>query len=165
VSVGGYGVTGASRVSPEQRMALDRALSDRHRKWGTECPAVDMDFVLCEFNHGHAVAIIDYKHHAASLGNTNDLSYEALKYLSDTRTRRWLPFVVARYWPDLWAFQVTALNPPAVKWLSSAGPVDYTEQQFVRKLYALRKEVLSRGDERHIDRLNDVLPPPVERTA
>ena len=77
MSIGGSGPTPAPRLSLVDRIALDRELSDRHRKWGHECPATDIDFLLNEYNHGIPVAIIDYKHYLANPSKTNNKSYVA----------------------------------------------------------------------------------------
>lgn len=40
----------------------DEAISARHRRWGYNVPAVDLDFPLIEYDRGVCKAIIDYKH-------------------------------------------------------------------------------------------------------
>ena len=39
----------------------DGALSLRHKKWGYDLPALDMDFLMIEYDHGIPVALIEYK--------------------------------------------------------------------------------------------------------
>lgn len=134
----------------------DAELSSRHRQWGQECPAVDLDFLMCEFNHGLPVALVDYKHWQASLHNTNGRTFDALSgfYNADGEN---LPFFMVRYWPGVWAFKVVPQNLSAVKAVKGESTM-MTEQQFVRLLYRLRKSVLTAGDQRCIERLNDSLP-------
>lgn len=40
----------------------DMELSGRHRIWGFNCPAVDLDFLMVEYNLGIAIAVVEYKH-------------------------------------------------------------------------------------------------------
>lgn len=159
-----------NRLSVEERTRFAMVLSDRHHAWGQDCPAVDLDFMMCEYNHGISVALIEYKHHLADIGNSNDANYRAMSelYLKDGRQ---VPLFVARYWPDDgWAFRTKAWNESAQKWAVDCGIGwdgdwrDQTEQQFVRMLYRLRKDALSLGDEKTIARLNTVKPP-AERPA
>jgi len=80
-----------------------------------------------------------------------------------------IPFFIARYWPDSWAFRLKAVNDAAIetliridgRLLHSDLPewLDLTEQQYVRKLYLMRKDALTLGDQRTIERLNRSLPP------
>lgn len=160
----GRGWNMGNRVPLEQRVRFAMQLSDRHHKWGQDCPAVDLDFMLCEYNHGISVALVDYKHHAADLANTNGRSYEAMSELYHKDGRQ-VPFFVARYWPDDWAFRTRAVNNAAREWATGCGIGwdgdwrDQTEQQFVTMLYRLRKDALTRGDELTIARLNRVKPP------
>jgi hypothetical protein len=160
-----------SRLSIEDRMRMSMRLSDRHREWGQDCPAVDLDFMMCEYNHGISVALVEYKHFGADVfGKSNTTNYRAISelYLKDGRQ---VPLFIARYWPDIWAFRTKAENESATAWASSLGFGwdgnwrDMTEQQFVRMLYRLRKDALNRGDERTIAKLNDVRPPAEDANA
>jgi hypothetical protein len=135
----------------------DQALSDRHRTWGQECPAVDLDFLMCEFNRGVPVTLIDYKRYTANLAYTNGRTTDALSGFYNARGEQ-LPFFMTRYWPDIWAFEVWPKNLAAVAVLKKESAL-MTEQEFVRFLYWLRKTTLTVGDERHIARCNDLLPP------
>lgn len=137
----------------------DQEISKRHRDWGMNCPAVDLDFVLLEFNHGVPVAVVDYKHCAKAnpLEGLNEWAIKAMSALYNELGEN-LPFFVARYWPGPWAFSVLPMNEPARKWL----PGDWTpmtEQQWVTGLHRLRKLVLSAGDQRQIARLKQEMPP------
>jgi hypothetical protein len=162
---GGSGTNGRARTTSEHRVFADRELSDRHREWGHDCPAVDLDFLLCEYNHGAPVAIVDYKHSAADLSRTNQRTYETLGRLYDEHGQQ-IPFFIARYWPDTWAFKVHPENDAAHAWmqrvLSEAATttwVDMTEQEYVSALYWLRKDALTAGDRKYIERLNTAGPP------
>ena len=160
----GRGYQIGNRLSVEERTALAMRLSDRHHKWGQDCPAIDLDFMMCEYNHGVSVALVEYKHFRADLARSNDSNYAAISelYLKDGRQ---IPLFVVRYWPDDWAFRTKAFNQAARDWAVASGIGwdgewrDQTEQQFVRMLYRLRKDALTLGDERTIERLNSIRPP------
>lgn len=151
-----------NRLSVEQRTEMAMRLSDRHHAWGQDCPAVDLDFMMCEYNHGISVALVDYKHFCADIYRSNDTNYNAMSelYLKDGRQ---VPLFIARYWPESWAFKTKAVNDAAITWANGFGWDgnwrDQTEQQFVRMLYRLRKDALTAGDERTIERLNTLKPP------
>lgn len=135
----------------------DEALSKRHREWGQNCPAVDMDFLMCEFNHGVPVALIDYKRFNANLNNTNSKTADVLSGFYNAKGEQ-LPFYIVRYWPNDWAFQILPQNLTACNTLKKPVSDVLTEQQYVRFLYWLRKITLTNGDERYISRLNNHLP-------
>lgn len=168
--VGGSGQRARARLRRETRMEYDRMLSERHLNfWGDDCPAVDLDFLMCEYNHGISVAIVDYKHHKAKFENTNSKTFQTLSELYGP-DRRQLPFYIARYWTENWSFKLLAVNAAAraaIERLSSGKfdvhqEIPLSEKQYVSFLYRLRKEALSAGDHRYLSRLNDALPPPEE---
>ena len=51
----------------------DERISQRHRLWGVECQAIDLDFLLVEYRSEYddirPVAIIEYKHECAPSQN------------------------------------------------------------------------------------------------
>ena len=49
-------------TSNEQHFKRDAWLSGRHRVWGSNVPAMDLDFILAEYDKCVPVALIDYKH-------------------------------------------------------------------------------------------------------
>jgi len=153
------------RVDAEKWIGYSLMLSDRHRDfWGDDCPAVDADFLLVEYNHGTPVAVVDYKHCAADLSLTNGRNYEALGGLYGHGGGQ-LPLFIARYWPGTWAFKVLGKNDSTRYILCGEGWMSFTEQQYVRMLYRLRKDALTRGDEAYIARLNTTPPPSKEAAA
>ena len=137
----------------------DQEISRRHRDWGMNCPAVDLDFVLLEFNHGVPVAVVDYKH-CAKANPLEGLNEWAIKAMSELYNRHGenLPFFVARYWPGSWAFKVLPMNDPARELLPDEW-ISMTEQRWVTGLHHIRKQTLSVGDERQIARLKQEMPP------
>jgi hypothetical protein len=129
----------------------DAAISQRHREWGFNCPAVDLDFLMVEYNLGKPVGLIEYKHHLARPPNLNHATYRALVELSDAAK---LPFLIAFYWPEIWAFKVLPVNDVATKSFELWEIL--SEREFVRRLYRMRRLVLAR----HLELfLNNDLPP------
>lgn len=124
-----------------------------------------MDFLLLEFNHGIPVAVVDYKHFHKTdpLEDLHDSAITALSGLYDERGEN-LPFFVARYWPESWAFKALGMNDRARQWLPRDEWVAMTEKQWVTGLYRMRKNALDVRDRRYIEQLNDLMPPP-ERQA
>ena len=115
----------------------DEEISNRHREWGFNCPAVDLDFLVAEYNFGKPVALIEYKHNRARPPVLKHATYRALSALADGYSERPLPFVVAFYWPEVWAFKITPVNQAAKE--SFADGEMLTEYDFVRRLYRLRR--------------------------
>ena len=157
-TIGGHKASWGSRLNAEVRMAHDRELSERHYAWGQNCPAVDLDFLMCEFNRGIPVVLVDYKWQGAQLGTTNGFTFKALSSLYNEHGEQ-LPFFIARYWPDTWAFKVLAVNEPAQEFAMTRDWVAMTERQWVLGLYRLRKVALTRGDQAAVDKLNNSMPP------
>jgi len=124
----------------------DAELSRRHGSWGFHCPAVDLDFVMLEYNHGTPCALVEYKHINAAEVDPDHATYRALVALADERTDP-LPCFIARYDPDDWSFVVTPLNERARQHYAHCAGQRLTEQRFVRSLHLLRKSVLLAEDE------------------
>lgn len=120
----------------------DQEISNRHRQWGFNCPSVDLDFVMVEYNFGAPVAIVDYKHHLSNMPVTpSHPTMKALGSLYGVNGKQ-LPFFISYYWPDTWAFRVKPFNERAREILP-AESWDMTERQWVELLYALRQQHLS----------------------
>jgi hypothetical protein len=134
------------------------AISLRHRQWGFNCPAVDLDFVMTEFNHGKPVALIEYKDRRAQEPNLQHSTYRALTALADGYKDGPLPFLVAFYCPDDWWFRVIPVNGPANNHWKHCVGIKLTEQRFVKGLYLLRKRELTKQDDLVIGKLNDRVP-------
>jgi len=140
----------------------DEEISRRHRMWGVSCAAVDLDFLMLEFNYQEPVALVEYKHVNASLHTLHAGRYEALRKLCDgfhrERNGRFehdpVPCLVARYNPADWSFRVTPLNDRARAHYAHCIGCALTEQRFVRSLHLLRKSVLAEEDEVAISALN-----------
>ena len=52
-------------VRAERTGWRDEELSQEHRKWGFDCPTVDIDFLMLEYDTGRASALVEYKNEHA----------------------------------------------------------------------------------------------------
>lgn len=138
------------QVRVERTGWRDAALSARHRLWGFNCPAVDLDFLMVEYNIGKPVGLVEYKHHRAWEPDLRHPTYRALTELANIAG---LPFLLAFYWPDIWAFRVTPVNQAAQAQFTENETL--TERQFVTRLYRMRALVVR---ETVLANLFDVMP-------
>lgn len=104
-------------------------LSQRHRTWGNNVPAVDMDFI--EYDMGAPKAIIEYKRSGAiwSLNRVN------MRVLLETSERARLPLYVVE-WNDAddasWVMDVHPVNISAQCQSGSRQPIkSIPEREFV----------------------------------
>ena len=142
----------------------DEELSRRHRTWGFNCPAVDLDFVLCEYNHAKARALVEYKHKDAQPINPSHATYRALVDLADNYSPGPLPCFVAIYDPSNWSVWVVPLNERAQRHYAHCAGEWLSEQRFVRSLHLLRKAALIAEDEVVVAQLHSTItnsPPPI----
>lgn len=148
-----------SKTREERTGWRDEKLSRRHREWGFDCPAIDIDFIMIEYNTGIPVALIDYKRYTGSLRNLSQQSIKAISILADNSK---IPFFVVYYWDNPWAFKVKPINSYAEESLKQSKFASkdrvLSEQEFVRFLYELRNIKLNEQEEKIISRLN-YLPP------
>ena len=137
--------TATAEVRAESLGWRDKRISERHRAWGFDCPGVDLDLLLVEFNFGLPVALIEYKHHNVGDVDLQHPSYRALRALADGYAMNGkpspLPFLVAAYWPDTWAFRVTPANQAAAQVFKDNQVL--TEFDFVSRLYNLRQKIVT----------------------
>jgi hypothetical protein len=120
-------------VKQERTQWRDMALSERHRKWGWDCPAVDLDFLFLEYDKGRAVAIIEYKHERAAPQYACHPTYQAM---IDLGTRASVPVFACRYKDDFSEWTVIPLNSFAKANLRERTVM--TERAWVGFLYRLR---------------------------
>lgn len=140
----------------------DQEISKRHRDWGFNCPAVDLDFLMLEYYFGTPVALVDYKHHRHHEGrnvNYRHPSYRAMGQLHDEQGQQ-VPLFICRYWPESWAVESLAINDAAQALSRSPGEwVPMTEREWVTGLYRIRNHVI---EERVLCKLNSERPPCAE---
>jgi len=121
------------KVKKERTGWRDYGLSERHRRWGWDCPAVDLDFLMLEYDRGKAVAIVEYKHELAPQQYASHPSYQAI---IDLGNRAGLPVFACRYSSDYSWFRVVPLNKIAKEWLLEVKKM--SESEWVAFLYKLR---------------------------
>ncbi len=131
----------------------DQEISERHREWGFNCPAVDLDFLVVEYNKGLPVCLIEYKHFKAQQPTLNHATYRALSDLANNYKTEGLPLMVAFYWPKIWAFKIIPVNNCAKKHFTDGELL--SEYDFVKRLYLLRRLTLADSLR---DKLNKLLP-------
>ena len=129
----------------------EQQISERHRQWGFNCPAVDLDFLLVEYNIGKPVAVVEYKRYGALEPNLKHPTYRALSELANGAK---IPFIIVFYWPKIWAFQAYPVNKYAKEHF--VWGEKFSEDGFVKKLYQLRQCVLLKAIEY---KLNKECPP------
>lgn len=121
-------------VAKERTGWRDLGLSDRHRLWGWNCPAVDLDFLFLEYDQGRASAIVEYKHEQARWPlNAGHPTYQAMIDLGD---RANVPVFAVRYKADYSRYRAVPMNNCARKWLPKTTTM--LESQWVSLLYKIR---------------------------
>lgn len=126
-----------TNVKQEKTGYRDLALSQRHRTWGFDCPAVDIDFLLIEYDKGEPIAIIEYKHGNATAQYSSHPTYKALMNLG---TRAGVPVFCVRYEDSFCAWKVVPLNKIAFAFLSQKTQMN--EREYVSFLYRMRGKEL-----------------------
>lgn len=121
------------QVRQERTGWRDGHLSQRHRRWGLAVPAIDLDFLLIEYDRGKPTALIEYKGEHAPAQFPTHPSYLALCNLGD---RAGVPVFVVRYAQDFSWWKVVALNNPAKGMFPQRK--HFSERQFVTWLYNMR---------------------------
>jgi hypothetical protein len=122
-------------VKQERTGWRDLALSARHRLWGWDCPAVDIDFLMIEYDNGSPIALVEYKNECAPTQYSNHPSYRAMIELG---TCSKIPVLAVRYKSDFSTFTVVPLNKFAKDLLPGAERKDMTEYEYVTFLYRIR---------------------------
>lgn len=120
-------------VRKERTGWRDLKLSQRHRRWGWDCPAVDLDFLFLEYDKGKAVALVEYKHENAAPQYATHPTYQAM---IDLGTRAKVPVFACRYKDDFSAWIIIPLNSFAK--IHIKNRTEMTEKQWVRFLYNIR---------------------------
>lgn len=122
-----------TEVRKERTGWRDEALSARHREWGWDCPAIDIDFLMVEYDLGNPVAIVEYKNEHAAPQKASHPSYRAIIKLGDLAGR---PVFAVRYADDFSWFLVVPLNGVAKNFMPDRQKM--SEQEWVSLLYRLR---------------------------
>jgi hypothetical protein len=138
----------------------DQEISGRHRQWGFNCPAVDLDFLVVEYNLGLPVGLVEYKHESARMPDPKHPTYRALRDLADNYAGGALPFMLVFYRPTVWSFRVYPLNEVSQQFYAQSPDYDgvsihLTERRYVKSLYRMRQLTV---DDRVLMACQDRLP-------
>jgi hypothetical protein len=125
------------KVREERTGWRDQRISARHRAWGYDCPALDIDFLLLEYDAGKAVALVEYKHEDAPAVRRSHPSIQAIIDLAD---RAGLPAFVVRYADNFAWWYVIPLNDHARTVFAAEGFLN--EAGWVELLYRCRGRAL-----------------------
>ena len=139
----------------------DQGVSERHRTYGFDCPAVDLDFVVVEYDTGLPKGLVDLKFSCHAL-NTDHPSHRAVAWLASGRG---LPYFVAEYHVDSWTYKLWPINPEADEFLDQHGVHSeqrISEFQYVTLLYALRGKPLPPDVGARLSRWPRIKPPSAE---
>jgi hypothetical protein len=120
-------------VRPERSGWRDERISLRHRAWGWDCPAVDVDFLLLEYDAGRAAALVEYKHEDAQIVR---LAHPSIRAIADLAERADLPAFVVRYGDDFSWWYPTPLTDRARALLPEPGFL--SEREWMGLLYRCR---------------------------
>ena len=125
----------------------DESLSRRHRLWGYDCPAMDIDFLMVEYDRFIPKALIDYK-----CNSDLKIGEAGFRVLNNLGNMAHIPAFWVRYNPDLTEFTVNPINELAknIFYHSESGQIrrvfvlntniTLTESRFVGFLMFLRSK-------------------------
>lgn len=128
----------------------DRALSERHRLYGRNCPMADIDFLAVEYDKKEASALIEYKHMMARNVDQSHPTYAAMSKLASNSN---IPFYIVRYNPGSWAYKLTPANKQASE--LTFDEICLSEREYVEFLYHLRGR---EADSAILKKLNNTRP-------
>ena len=132
----------------ERHNRRDEIISAKHRRWGYNVPAVDIDFLLIEYDRAKAQALIEYRH-----ANGHIIQDASIKAITDLANRAGVPFFIVRYYyatddGSLWKehtvdtpafFQILMCNEPATQhWFTLDPEAWLTEDEYVVWLHKIR---------------------------
>ena len=131
----------------ERHFKRDAILSAKHRTWGYNVPAVDIDFLMIEYDQSVAKALVEYRHINGAV--RVDASVKAIIDLAD---RAGLPFFIVQYyyatddgtrWKEATVdtpafFRITTMNKLAEQAYFSWGDEWMSEQQYREWLHEIR---------------------------
>lgn len=125
-------------AKPKLTQFKDEIISEWHRSIGWHYPAVDIDFLLVEYDSGKPKALIEYKHENCGVIQSTHPTYKALRELCALRTVE-LPFFIAKYSHDCTQFQLRPMNIAGWQLLSTPVSKKLSESEFVGFLTKVRK--------------------------
>jgi hypothetical protein len=146
-------------VKKERYSAYERNqwISERHRHFGRDVPAADLDFLMMEYDSGEPIALIEYK----GSFEKYSLNHPTIRAQAKLATRAGLPAFVVVYYQDYYNYYVVPINDIAktVPWCDE--PRFFNEVNFVKMLYWLRKRKAPKNvlDKLHTQKIPDGIKP------
>jgi len=134
----------------------DQEISARHRRWGFNCPAVDVDFMLIEYDEGIPVAIIDYKLGLQREVEPTAANHRAQQNLYVKANHQYIPvphYIVTYETQPAWRFRIRAVGVYALIYMKVAGGTELrtlSESEYVAWLYEMRSQQRRRREQRVI---------------
>lgn len=126
-------------VKPRLTNFGDGPISDWHRETlGYDMPAVDIDFLLVEYDQGLPCAVLDYKHSNAKVIAYTHPSVRALRELCNERQYA-LPYFTVKYAEDMKFFQVFPMNQAGLREIAAPYKV-MADEEFIEFQQRLRIE-------------------------
>jgi len=122
------------QVSKERTGWRDVELAERHRMYGWNCPAVDIDHLVVEYDAGTPVALVEMKHKMGKLALETNPNMIAIRRLADASA---IPFFQVRYSDGYKYYEVHPMNRYAKALVPERAVMD--EYSWVIMLYDLRK--------------------------
>ena len=111
----------------------DERISLRHRMWGVDCKATDIDFLLIEYESKSPAALIEYKNEFAPPQKPSNTQYKVLVNLGNSAN---IPVIAVRYANDFSKFKVIPLNKRALYFVPDR--IEMSESEYVNLLYKMR---------------------------
>lgn len=112
-------------------------ISRRHREYGFNVPAFDIDFLLVEMHGGRPAALCEYKF--MSQCGKIDIASPTFSALSILANAAAVPLLLTFYdYRPYWWFVVHPLNRHAYKLLGRIQPLLMSERAYVELLYRAR---------------------------
>ena len=128
------------KVKEERSGWRDQEISARHRMWGYDCPALDLDFLMLEYDLGKAAALVEFKHEKAIPIRMGHPSICALIGLADAAN---IPLFLVRYACNFAWYFVTPGNAKAKEFVPK--PFKMSEQEWIQLLYRCRGRKMPDG--------------------
>lgn len=131
-------------VKPRLTNFGDGPISDWHRDaLGYDMPAVDLDFLLVEYDRAIPCAVVDFKHSNTKAINYSHPSVRAVTELCSNQRRRPVPYFTVKYAEDCKMFQVFPMNGEATLFVGDQWQV-MADEEFIEFQQRLRDERLNR---------------------
>jgi hypothetical protein len=141
-------------IAEERTGWRDPLISERHRAWGYDCPAVDIDFMVIEYDKAEPKALVEYKNQRTPVINLK--KHPSIMAMVSLANKAGLPAFIVRYADDFSWWKVAALNDEAMDHLHG-NPTLMSEVEWVRTLYAVRGLTMPDGLAERIEALPPVI--------